>query len=89
VATSLETRVERLEAATGGGDGGGCPRCVGTLTVVSDAVSGELRSASWNGEEITGEELRERETERKCPRCGRRIDPGEATEIRIGGRRGA
>jgi hypothetical protein len=86
VATRLETRVERLEAATGGDGGEGCPRCVGTLTVVSDAVSGEFRSASWNGEEITGEELRERETEVKCPRCGRKIDPSEGFEIMVGGR---
>jgi hypothetical protein len=82
--SALERRVEALEGATGGG--GGCPRCVGTLTIVSDAISGAFHSASWNDEPLTRDELRERETERKCPRCGRRIDPTEGLEIRVGGR---
>jgi hypothetical protein len=84
--SALERRVEALENASSGG--GGCERCRGTFVVVEDAITGELKRASWNGEEITGEELRERQTERECPRCGRRIDPGEGLEVRVGGRAG-
>jgi hypothetical protein len=85
---TLERRVAALEES-GGGDGG-CPRCVGTLIIIgnAEAKSGELHSASWNGEPITGEELRERQSERKCSRCGRHIDPEEAAEIRVGRRVG-
>jgi hypothetical protein len=32
------------------------------------------------------EELRECQTERKCPRCGRKTDPDEAAVIKIGRR---
>jgi phage FluMu protein Com len=85
MATSLETRVERLEAAYGGDEG--CPRCVGTLIIVGDATTDKLHSAKWNGKEISEEELREHETETKCPRCGRKIDPDERAEIKVGGRR--
>ncbi len=81
---SLERRVEALEAA-GGGDGGGCDRCVGTLVIVEDAISGEFHSASWNGEPLDEAELHEREAETKCPKCGRRIDPDETTTIAVGG----
>jgi ssDNA-binding Zn-finger/Zn-ribbon topoisomerase 1 len=87
--STLETRVRRLEDASGGGDGGGCDRCRGTLIIVSDANSGEFHSASWNGEPLSEQEAREHETERKCPRCGRRIGLDEASEIRVGGRRRA
>ena len=91
--STLERRVEALEAAAGGG--GGCPRCVGTLIIIGKAEAkpgspGEFHSASWNGEPITAEELRERQSERsserKCSRCGRKIEPDEAVEIRIGRR---
>ena len=85
MATSLQMRVKRLEDASGG-DGGGCDRCRGTLLVVSNAITGELHSASWNGEPLDRSELEEQQTETKCPKCGRKIDPDEATEIRIGGR---
>jgi hypothetical protein len=76
---TLQRRVLALEEA--GGDGGGCPRCVGTLIIVSDAISDKFSSATWNGEEISEEEARERQTERKCPRCGRRLDPENAPVI--------
>ena len=79
--SALERRLEALEDAYGGG--GGCERCRGTLVIVEDAISGALHSASWNGEEITKEELHRYQTERECPRCGRRIDPGEVLEIRV------
>jgi hypothetical protein len=79
---SLERRVEALEAAAGG-DGGGCDRCRGLLVVVSDAISGEFHSASWNGEALSEEEVHERDTETKCPKCGARIEPAQI--IRIGG----
>src|SRR5215218_4903448 len=86
--SALETRVGRLEEAFGGDDSeGGCPRCVGTLSIVEDAISGEFHSASWNGENITEEEAREHQTERKCPWCGTRIDHDEACERTLGGRR--
>jgi hypothetical protein len=39
----------------------------------------------WNGEDISKEELGERQAERECPRCGRRIDATEGLEIRVGG----
>ena len=84
--TSLQTRVKRLEEAAGG-DGGGCDRCRGTLIVVGNAMTGEFRSASWNGEAITDEELYERQTETKCPRCGGRVRPSEDPVIKVGGRR--
>jgi hypothetical protein len=38
---------------------------------------------------LTEDELAERETETRCPKCGRRIDPNETTKIEIGGSRGA
>ena len=85
MATSLETRVEALEAATDTDGGGGCERCVGVLTSVHDCISGDLVSAEWNGQAITEEELAERETETECPRCGREIDQDAATVVRVGG----
>ena len=83
--SALERRLEALEAATGGD--GGCDRCRGTLVVVADAMSGAFHSASWNGGDITEEEVHEHRTERECPRCGRRIDPSESREIRVGEKR--
>jgi hypothetical protein len=85
VATSLETRLEALEAATDADGGGGCERCVGVLTSVHETPSGVFGSAEWNGQAITEEELSERETETECPRCGRGIDQHAATVIRVGG----
>jgi hypothetical protein len=85
VATSLERRVEALEAATAAHGGGGCERCVGVLTSVHETPSGGFGSAEWNGQAITEEELAEREAETECPRCGRRLDQDAATVIRVGG----
>jgi hypothetical protein len=82
--SALQRRVQALEGASGGG--GGCETCRGTLVIVNDAITGEVKRASWNGEDLTGGELQERQTERKCPRCGRRTDPGEEVEIRVGGK---
>jgi hypothetical protein len=80
MSTTLERRVEALESAYG--DGGGCDRCVGTLVEVSDAITGEFDSASWNGEPLSEEEFHERETETRCPRCGRRVDlDGPVVEV--------
>jgi hypothetical protein len=45
MATSLERRVEALEAATGVDGGGGCERCVGVLTSVHETPSGGFGSA--------------------------------------------
>jgi hypothetical protein len=77
--------VEALEAAAGGD--GGCDRCRGTLVIVENAISGEFHSATWNGEPLDRAELEERHAETTCPKCGRRIDPDEGVEIRVGGRR--
>lgn len=79
---ALQTRVRRLEDASG--DGGGCPRCVGTTVIIED-LGGGFVQARWNGKPLSEEEYRERQAERKCPRCGRKIDPDEATQIRVGG----
>jgi hypothetical protein len=83
--SALQRRLEALEDAYGGGGGGGCDRCCGWLVAVHDVITGRLHSVEWNGEEISEEELRERETERECPRCGRKIDPDEEIEINVGG----
>ena len=47
--------------------------------------SRRLHTSELNREEITRAELRERQAERECPRCGRKIDPEEATQIKVGG----
>ena len=82
--SALERRVGRLEAALGA-DSGGCDRCCGTLIVVRDALTGEIRSASWNGEPLSEEALRERQTERECPLCGRKLDPEPTPVIEVAG----
>ena len=81
----LERRLKALEAASGGD--GGCKRCRGLLVTVSNAITGEHHSATWNGETLSEGELLERETEARCPRCGRELNPDEAPVIRLGGRR--
>jgi hypothetical protein len=48
------------------------------MIVVGDALSGEFRLASCNGEPLSEEDLRERQTLRKCPLCGRKLDPEHA-----------
>jgi hypothetical protein len=85
VATALETRVTRREENTDTDGGGGCDRCIGVLTTIHETPSGAFSSAEWNGEAITEEEAAVRETEKECPRCGRKIDSDEATVINIGG----
>jgi hypothetical protein len=84
-ASALERRVEALEAS--GGDGGGCDRCSGVLVIVSNAITGEFHSARWRGEALSEDEARERQTETRCPKCGRRIEPDAAPVIRVGGLR--
>jgi hypothetical protein len=54
------------------------------MIVISDALSGELCSARWNGEHLSEEDLRERQTERECPQCGRKLDPEQVSVIEIG-----
>jgi hypothetical protein len=81
---ALQKRIRRLEES-GADAGGGCKRCRGVLVVVSSAITGEFHSASWNGQPLSEDDLRERETETTCPRCGARIDPDEAPVIRVGG----
>ena len=83
---SLQTRVKRLEEASGGD--GGCERCRGVLVLASNAITGEFHSATWNGELLSEEEVRERQAETSCPRCGRKLDSGEAPVIKVGGLRG-
>jgi hypothetical protein len=84
-AFALERRVEALEAASG--VGGGCERCVGTLVLVSNVITGEFHSARWRGEALSEDDALERQTETRCAQCGRKLDPGEAPVIRIGGLR--
>jgi hypothetical protein len=81
---TIESRLYALEEALGGSDGG-CERCRGLLITVRDVITGTLHRADWNGEAISEDELREREEEAACPRCGRKIDPDEFTVIKIGG----
>jgi ssDNA-binding Zn-finger/Zn-ribbon topoisomerase 1 len=75
MATSLETRIQRLEGADGGGE---CPRCSGVLGIFLD---GEFYSASRDGEEMSKEEWRAHEAEEdeegRCPACGQK--PAEIT----------
>ena len=80
---TLEKRVEALEAVSGGD--GGCDRCRGLLTVVRRAITGEFHSARWNGKALSEDELRERRTETRCLRCGRKLDPDGAPVIKVGG----
>jgi predicted RNA-binding Zn-ribbon protein involved in translation (DUF1610 family) len=84
--STLERRVKALEASAGG-VGGGCPRCAGTLVIVGDAMTRKFHSASWNGEPLSEEEVSEHKMETECPRCGRKLDPENTLEIKVGGRR--
>ena len=79
----LQKRVEALEDASGGD--GGCERCRGVLTIVSNVITGELHSASWNGKALAEDELGEREAVAKCPRCGRDLSRDPETVIKVGG----
>jgi hypothetical protein len=60
---------------------------LGTLIVVSDALTGEFRSASWNGKSLSEEDLRGRQTERECPLCGRKLDSELVPVIEVAGAR--
>lgn len=80
---TLERRLVALEAAAGGD--GGCDRYRGVLVVVSDAITGEDCTASWNGKALSEDELAERKVETRCPKCGRGLDPGEYPVIKVGG----
>ena len=84
--STLERRVEALEASEAGSKDGGCERCSGLLVIISHAITGEHHSATWNGEAISEGELLERRTEARCPRCGRELNPDEAPVIRLGSR---
>ncbi len=67
MATSLETRVGRLEDADGGGE---CPRCSGVVGIL---LNGEFSSASKHGQPMSEEEWCQFETEEedgRCPVCG-------------------
>ncbi len=70
MATSLETRLKRLEDAGGGGE---CPRCSGVFAVT---MNGEFSSASKNGEPMSEEEYEafeaEEDEEGRCPVCGQK-----------------
>ena len=81
--STLEKRLEVLEASSGGD--GGCKRCRGLLVTVRHAITGGHHSATWNGEAISEGELLERRTEARCPRCGLELNPGKASVIRVGG----
>jgi hypothetical protein len=77
-ATSLETRVTRLEEATDGGEE--CPRCSGTTVIY---VNGELSSVSKKGRIFTPEEAEAfvaEEEDGRCPICGTERGP----EITVG-----
>ena len=76
MATSLETRVRRLEDAAGGK----CPRCSGSIVVF---VNGKLNGVSKDGRKLTSEEAEAfagEEEDGRCPLCGAKRGP----EIRIG-----
>jgi len=53
--------------------------------VVSNVITREVHSASWNGESITEEEAHEHHTEQKCAWCGWKLD--EKPVIKVGGLR--
>lgn len=81
--SKLEKRLVALEAFMGGDVG--CERCRGLLVTVSHVITGEHHSATWNGEYISEGALLERQTEDKCPRCGRELDPDGTPVVRLGG----
>ena len=83
--SALKRRVAVLETSEAAGGGGGCEWCRGLLTTVSHAITGELYSARWNGEAVSEEEVIERRTEDRCPRCGRKMDHDQTPVIRVSG----
>jgi len=84
--STAQRRLATLEALSDDG-GDGCPRCRGTLLTIHDAVSGDLHRASWNGGEISPQELGQRRTETRCPQCGRVLTADHSPVITIGGPR--
>lgn len=80
-----EIRAARKRGGSSGAGGGGCDRCRGLLITIRNATTGTLDSARWNGKLISEDELIERQQETECPRCGRKIDPNEGTQVNIGG----
>ncbi len=70
MATSLDTRIKRLEDVGGGGE---CPRCSGVVAVT---MNGEFSSAHKNGEPMSEEEWdafeAEEDEEGRCPMCGQK-----------------
>ena len=84
VAITTQRRLATLEAASDDG-GDGCPRCRGVMVALGSAETGEALSARWNGEAITAEQLQERETEVRCPACGRDMSADNSPVIAIGG----
>ena len=83
--STLERRVEALEASEAGSGDGGCERCRRLLVMVSNVSTGRFHSARWNGEAISEGEVLERRTESRCPQCGRNIDPDQTPVITVGG----
>ena len=69
----LERQVALLEH---GGGGDGCPRCRGIRIVIRSSENNALHTAtstySGKTEDLSENELAERETETTCPRCGSR-----------------
>ncbi len=76
MATSLATRIRRLEEAGGGGE---CPRCSGVFAVT---MNGEFSSASKHGVPMSREDyeaLEAEEEDGRCPACGEKPH-----DIRVG-----
>ncbi len=70
MATSLDTRIRKLEDS--GGDGK-CPRCSGMVAIF---MNGEFSSAHKNGVPMSREEYEAHEAEEdgegRCPVCGQK-----------------
>jgi hypothetical protein len=66
--TSLQTRIKRLEEATGGD--GECPRCSGTTIIT---INGKVGGVSKNGRRLPlaeAEAFVAEEESGRCPLCG-------------------
>ncbi len=70
MATSLDTRIRKLEDAGGDGE---CPRCSGVFAVT---MNGEFSSAGKHGVPMSEEEYKAFEAEEdgkgRCPVCGQK-----------------
>jgi hypothetical protein len=84
---TIERRLEDLELRHSGGEDG-CPRCRATLIVIRN-VTGEFDSAKalyeGTSDNLSAEELQERETEDHCARCGTAREFSRSSVIKIGG----